>query len=67
MKQFILFLVMTFSTAIVAQELHTFSNGEVADADAVNGNFQNLDERLTSIEALTTQPQYSELNGVTKG
>lgn len=42
MKQFILFLVMTLPTAIAAQELHTFSNGEVADAEKINENFSNL-------------------------
>lgn len=42
MKQLILFLVMTLPTAIAAQELHTFSNGEVADAEKINENFSNL-------------------------
>ena len=42
MKQLILFLVITLPTAIAAQELHTFSNGEVADAEKINENFSNL-------------------------
>ena len=29
-----------------AQDLHTFSNGDLADADKVNSNFQALDQRL---------------------
>ena len=47
MKQFIPFLVMTLPTAIAAQELHTFSNGEVADAEKINENFQYVLENAT--------------------
>ena len=33
-----------------AQVPHTFQNGEVADANTVNANFQNLDGRIQAIE-----------------
>ena len=33
-----------------AQVPHTFNNGEVADANTVNANFQNLDGRIQAIE-----------------
>ena len=33
-----------------AQVPHTFQNGDVADANAVNANFQNLDSRIQVIE-----------------
>ena len=35
-------LVLTTPAISSAQELHTFSNGEVADADKINENFQYL-------------------------
>lgn len=47
MKQFILFLVLTLPTAVAAQELHTFSNGGVADAEKINENFQYVLENAT--------------------
>jgi len=34
-----------------AQVPNTFENGNVADADAVNANFQNLDNRVQTLEA----------------
>lgn len=43
-------LLLLLSTSAPAQELHTFSNGELADADKVNSNFQNLDQRLEAVE-----------------
>jgi len=47
MKQFMFVLVMILPTAIAAQELHTFSNGEVADAEKINENFQYVLENAT--------------------
>lgn len=48
MKQLILFLGTLLPTAIAAQELHTFSNGEVADAEKINENFQYVLENATN-------------------
>ena len=44
-----LFLVASFLIAplVSAQELHTFSNGEVADAEKINQNFQYVLENAT--------------------
>jgi hypothetical protein len=41
-----LFLIL-FSTSLLAQDLHTFSNGEVADAEKINENFQYVLENAT--------------------
>ena len=40
-----------FPLLCFAQLPNTFENGNVADADAVNANFQNLDNRLQTLEA----------------
>ena len=44
-----LFLLASFLIAplVSAQELHTFSNGEVADAEKINQNFQYVLENAT--------------------
>ena len=46
-----IFLALIFiATPTFAQELNEFSNGSVADADAINENFQNLNGRIQTIE-----------------
>lgn len=46
-----IFLTLIFiATPTFAQELNEFSNGSVADADAINENFQNLNDRIKTIE-----------------
>ena len=40
MKKLFASLLMILSSLVSAQELHTFSNGEVADAEKINENFQ---------------------------
>ena len=52
MKRLLLSLILFFPTALVAQELHTFSNGEVADAEKINENFEFL---VKTIEALQSR------------
>lgn len=42
MRYLFIVLIITFSTAIAAQELIEFENGQVADADDINSNFQEL-------------------------
>jgi hypothetical protein len=48
---------------VSGQELYTFKNGEVADADEVNENFQNLaqqtaalSDRITALEESSSEP-----------
>lgn len=45
--------LMWLSSLAVGQELHTFENGEVADAAEINENFEQLDSRLVSLESPT--------------
>ena len=47
MKRLLLSLILFFPAALAAQELHTFSNGEVADAEKINENFQYVLENAT--------------------
>ena len=44
---------------VLAQELHTFSNGEVADADKINENFQYLLENATGSSGCSAQQEGS--------
>ena len=46
-KRLIVLLLLFFSCLVSAQELHTFSNGEVADAEKINQNFQYVLENAT--------------------
>jgi len=48
MRNLLLSLLMIFPNSVSAQELHTFSNGEVADAEKINENFQYVLENATS-------------------
>ena len=42
MKKLIAILLLVSSPFVFTQELHTFSNGEVADAEKINQNFEAL-------------------------
>ena len=67
MKRLLLLILLIFPMAVLAQDLVEFENGQVADADDMNANFQTLDERLTNIEDQAAQIEYSELNGLVGG
>jgi len=45
-----------------SQGLYTFSNGEVADAEKINENFDNLNQRLTPLEASSLRDYLGVLN-----
>ena len=47
MRYLLLLLLLIFPAFTSAQELHTFSNGEVADAEKINENFQYVLENAT--------------------
>jgi len=53
----LLVLLLFFPSLASAQELHTFSNGEVADAEKINENFKLL---LTKMEALQSRVEAIE-------
>jgi hypothetical protein len=67
MKRLLLLILLISPMAVLAQDLVEFENGQVADADDMNANFQTLDERLTNIEDQAAQIEYSELNGLVGG
>ena len=48
MKNRVFIISLVWSTSLSAQPLHTFSNGEVADAEKINDNFQTLNESIPS-------------------
>ena len=50
MRHLILPFLLIFHAFASAQELHTFSNGEVADASEVNANFEALRQKIISLE-----------------
>ena len=45
-------LVVAVADLCAAQGLTTFRNGDVADADEINGNFSALDSRLQNLESV---------------
>ena len=47
MKHLLFSLLLAFPVLASAQDLHTFSNGEVADAEKINENFQYVLENAT--------------------
>ena len=55
MKHLALSLILIFPAAIAAQELHTFSNGEVADAEKINENFDYVLENASGGCSATQQ------------
>ena len=53
MTRLLLPILLLFPMALSAQELHTFSNGEVADAEKINENFQYVLENGTGADGAT--------------
>ena len=56
-------LMFLFPLSVVADEsteLVQFEHGEVANADDINANFENLNQRLTSVEGSTPSSSSSE-------
>jgi hypothetical protein len=47
MKRLFILLLTFFPSLVSAQELHTFSNGEVADAEKINENFEALKSEIS--------------------
>ena len=56
----IVLFLMTASGPIKASDLVQFQNGEVANADDINANFQLLHEQITSQEELEDEFQFLE-------
>ena len=49
--RYLLTALLLLPALVSTKELHTFKNGEVADADKINENFQSLDNRLPEQDA----------------
>jgi len=61
--RYLLTALCLLPSLVLAQELHTFKNGEVADAGKVNENFQSLaqqtaalSDRITALEESSSEP-----------
>ena len=61
MKRLLLSLILFFPAALAAQELHTFSNGEVADAEKINENFQYVLENATGSGGCSAEQEGSSV------
>ena len=59
----LLFIALTLS----AQELHTFSNGEVADAEKINQNFQIHNNLISSLQDQNNTPSFADSDIVIGG
>ena len=51
MKYLLLLFLLSFPALASAQQLHTFSNGEVADAEKINENFSVLNNDISKLES----------------
>jgi len=47
--RYLLTALCLLPTLVLAQELHTFKNGEVADAEKINENFQSLSNSVKTV------------------
>ena len=61
MVRLLLSALLLFPVALSAQELHTFSNGEVADAEKINENFQYVLENATGGGGCSAQQEGSSV------
>ena len=66
MTRLLISMLLVFSVPLAAQELHMFSNGEVADADKINENFEVLSQQVATlydpVEARYNQWQQVEID-----
>ena len=67
MKRLLLSLILFFPTALAAQELHTFSNGEVADAEKINENFEALKSEMSAAQSSSPRMAWATTSGEVNG
>ena len=60
MRYLLLSLLVVLPAVTAAQELHTFSNGEVADAEKINENFAEIKAALSALN--TKRPRIAWVN-----
>ena len=61
MRKLFLLASLLIAPVVSAQELHTFSNGEVADAEKINENFERLKESMGSQANCSARQDGSEV------
>ena len=61
MKKLTALLLLISSSLAFGQELHTFTNGEVADAEKINQNFERLKESMGSQESCSARQDGSDV------
>jgi len=54
--------LLLMPTLSFAQVPHTLQNGEVADAEKMNENFDALNQRIISLETLPARDNLGQLN-----
>ena len=52
--RYLLTALLLLPALVSAQELHTFKNGEVADAEKINENFERVSKRIYANAPLPT-------------
>ena len=57
--RYLLTALLLLPVLVSAQELHTFKNGEVADAEKINENFDVLNNKIESADASGGRPRIS--------
>ena len=65
MRRILLHLLLLCSNPLAAQELVEFENGQVADANDINGNFTEILDQISSLRddlTFSTQSGYRELS-----
>ena len=65
MRHILLPLLFLFSNPLLAQELVEFENGQVADANDINGNFTEILDQISSLRddlTFSTQSGYREVS-----
>lgn len=67
MRILLLLASIAFPLCLSAQELHTFSNGEVADAEKINENFQIHSNLLSSLQDQNDSPSNADTDIVIGG
>lgn len=67
MKRLLVLLLLFFPGLVSAQELHTFSNGEVADAEKINENFEALKSEMSDSQSTSPRMAWATASGEING
>lgn len=67
MKRLLVLLLLAFPALASAQELHTLSNGEVADAEKINENFWVLKSEMSAAQSASPRMAWATASGEVNG